>query len=460
METGMNWSGKRVIILGGARQGQAAARWLTRHGALVTINDRRNAEEMAGARTALADLPITWELGGHPVDLLNATDALCISGGVPLDNPLVVAAKARGILLTNDTQIFMEEVACRTVGITGSAGKTTTTALVGQMARAAFGDKAFVGGNIGDPLLNYLDAIPSDALAVMEISSFQLEQMTISPDVACVLNVTPNHLDRHGSMQEYTAAKQRILDFQHTDDIAILNYADSGSWNLRDAVKGRLVVFGFEELPAGQDGTFYKNGTLYLRQHGEEIPLIQREQIFLRGDHNVMNVLAAFAIGFAAGIPTDAMVSATKEFQGVAHRLEFVRELNGAKWYNDSISTAPERTMADIRSFSEPIVLLLGGRDKNLPWEELANMVRQRVEHVVLFGEAANKIDAALKKAEGPLPLTLDHCTGLQEAVQAAYKVAEPGSIVLFAPGGTSFDQFIDFEDRGKAFRKWVSDLS
>ena len=191
-----------------------------------------------------------------------------------------------------------------------------------------------------------------------------------------------------------------------------------------------------------------------------KFPCCDSDQIRLRGEHNVMNVLAAFAIGFAAGLPLDAMLTAAQEFRGVAHRLEFVREWNGVQWYNDSIATAPERTIADIHSFTEPIVLLLGGRDKNLPWDELAGLVRQRVEHVVLFGEAVEKIAAALDQAAGPLPLTLDRCQSLQEAVQAAARVAKPGSIVLLSPGGTSFDQFEDFEQRGKAFRKWVSELS
>ncbi len=449
-----------MVILGGARQGQAAARWLARHGALVTVNDRRSAEEMSAARSALADLPITWVLGGHPVEILDTTDVLCISGGIPLDNPLVVAAMLRSIPLTNDTQVFMELAPCRTIGITGSAGKTTTTTLVGLMARNALGDKAYTGGNIGDPLLNYADEMTPDSLAILEISSFQLEQMTISPNVAAILNITPNHLDRHGTMEAYTAAKRRILEYQQPEDTAVLNRTDAGSWNLREDIHGRLVSFGTGAFPADQVGTFMADGRLQLRQHGVDIPLMRREQIQLRGEHNVMNVLAAFAIGCAAGLPLDAMLSAAQEFRGVAHRLEFVREWNGAQWYNDSIATAPERTMAAIHSFTEPIVLLLGGRDKNLPWEELAALIRQRVEHVVLFGEAAEKIASSLELASGPLPLTLDHCKGLEEAVQAAAKVAGPGSIVLFSPGGTSFDQFYDFEERGKAFRKWVSELS
>ncbi len=456
----MNWNGKRVVILGGARQGQAAARWFARQGALVTVNDRRSADEMTTARSALADLPVSWVLGSHPVEILNSADILCISGGVPLNNPLVVAAMQRGLPLTNDTQVFMEVAPCRTIGITGSAGKTTTTMLVGQMAKSAIGEKAFVGGNIGDPLLNYVEKMTTDALAILEISSFQLEQMTISPNVAAVLNITPNHLDRHGTMKAYTAVKRRILEFQHAEDIAILNRADAGSWSLRGTVLGQLISFGTGAFHGKQDGTFLADDILYLHQGGVEIPLMRRDQIQLRGEHNVMNVLAAFAIGYAAGLPLDAMRSAAEEFRGVAHRMEFVREWNGVQWYNDSIATAPERTMAAIRSFSESIVLLLGGRDKNLPWEELAALVRQRVKHVILFGEAAEKIASALDQVAGPFPVTLDRCKDLQEAVQAAARVANPGSIVLFSPGGTSFDQFYDFEERGKAFRKWVSELS
>jgi UDP-N-acetylmuramoylalanine--D-glutamate ligase len=470
-----DWNGKRVVILGGARQGQAAARWFVRHGASVTVNDQRRPDAMLAARSALADIPVSWVLGSHPVEMLDRADILCISGGVPLDNPLVLAAVQRGLPLTNDTQIFMAVAPCRTIGITGSAGKTTTTSLVGLMAQTAMEREhpaqtesstvnrprsVYIGGNIGDPLLNYVDEMTPAALAILEISSFQLDQMTISPKIAAVLNITPNHLDRHGTMQAYTAAKRRILDFQTPGDIAILNRSDAGSWNLRGDVHGRLVSFGSEDFPSDEEGTFLADGRLHMRERGLEIPLLRADQIRLRGDHNVINVLAAFAIGFAAGLPLDAMLSAVADFRGVAHRLEFVRDWNGAQWYNDSMATAPERTMAAIHSFTEPIVLLLGGRDKNLPWEALASLVRQRVQHVVLFGEAAGKIASALDQAKGPLPLTLDRCQNLQEAVQAAAKVAKPGSIVLLSPGGTSFDQFEDFEQRGKAFRKWVSELS
>ena len=455
------WDGKRVTILGAARQGLAAARYLARHGARVTLNDRRSAEQMAAAQTALQDVAVRWVLGSHPLEILDTTDVLCLSGGIPLNNPIVVEALRRGIPLTNDTQLFLEAVPCRTIGITGSAGKTTTTSLVGWMAKGSLGERAYVGGNIGDPLLNYVDQMRESDLAILEISSFQLEQMTISPQIAAVLNITPNHLDRHGTMEAYTAAKRRILEFQGPKDVAVLNREDPGSWALRTAVRGRLVSFGMGPIKGGEDGSFLQDSLLVLHERGLDIALLEQGKILLRGQHNLMNTLSAFAIGLAAGLPLDAMLGAVQEFQGVPHRLEFVRTWKGARWYNDSIATAPERTMAAIHSFQEPIVLLLGGRDKNLPWSELSELVHQRVDHVVLFGEAAGKIESALgPTGKGTRPYTLDRCRNLEEAVRAAVRRAEPGDVVLLSPGGTSFDEFNDFEERGEAFRKWVSELS
>ncbi len=450
-----------MTILGGARQGLAAARWLFSHGAVVTINDRRPTDEMSTAQATLADTGVTWVLGSHPVGILDKTDVLCLSGGVPNDNPIMVEAIKRGIPLTNDTQIFMETVPCKTIGITGSAGKTTTTTLVGLMAKAAFGDKAYVGGNIGVPLINCVDRMKKDDLAILEISSFQLDQMTLSPNVAVILNITPNHLDRHSTMASYTAVKRRILDYQSADDIAILSRDDLVAWSLHEDVRGRLISFGSSPLKDKQNGTCLHDGFLHVHMNGVNIPLLQQEKILLRGRHNVLNVLAAFAIGFAAGFPLDAMRTSVEEFRGVAHRLEFVREWKGAAWYNDSIATTPERTIAAIHSFSEPIVLLLGGRDKNLPWDELVALIHERADHIVLFGEAAEKIMAKLgMQIPGQRPYSLERYSGLKEAVRAAALVASHGDVVLLSPGGTSFDEFTDFEARGEAFHKWVLELS
>jgi UDP-N-acetylmuramoylalanine--D-glutamate ligase len=285
--------------------------------------------------------------------------------------------------------------------------------------------------------------------------------MTISPNIAAILNITPNHLDRHVTMDAYTAAKARILEFQSEDDVAVLGRDDSGAWNLRGKVEGRLFAFSMNVLDEGLDGAYLHEGLLNLRDGNAYLPLITRERIQLRGDHNLQNVLAAFAIGHAAGFTLDAMLEAVENFRGVPHRLELVRELNGVRWYNDSIATAPERSMAAVRSFDEPIVLMLGGRDKDLPWEDLIDLVAERVDHVVLFGEAAEKIQKTVAgRGSGKTRFSITRVNGLQEAVIKVAGIAEPGDVVLFSPGGTSFDEFKDFAERGERFRTWVQELT
>lgn len=454
-----DWTGTRVLILGAARQGQALARWLARHGAHVILNDLRPLNGMRNAQMALGDVNVEWVLGSHPIELLERVDLLCPSGGIPLTLPIVAEASKLGIPFSNDTQIFLEATPCKTIGITGSAGKTTTTTLVGDMAKQALGEKVRVGGNIGDPLINYMDDMQADDLAILEISSFQLEQMNVSTDVAAILNITPNHLDRHKTMEAYLAAKARLLDFQDENSASILGRDNPGAWGMRDRCRGKLFGFSLTPLDDGLSGSYLDDGLLALRDGFAYVPLLRRDQIHLRGDHNVSNILAAFAIGHAAGLPLDAMLTAAEEFRGVPHRLELVRELNGVHWYNDSIATAPERTMAAIRSFDEPIVLLLGGRDKNLPWNDLADLVHQRVEHVVLFGEAAGIIETALG-APGGRTRTQFRCAGLREAVEKAAQMAENGYVVLLSPGGTSFDEFTDFAERGEKYKTWVLELS
>jgi len=458
-----DWKGQRVLILGAARQGLALARFLIRKGANVTLNDQNPAEQMQHAIQSMEGYPVRWVLGGHPLDLLENTDLVCLSGGIPLTLPIVVEAQRRGIPLSNDSQIFMEAVPCRVIGITGSAGKTTTTTLVGRMAQAAVQPPAnsWVGGNIGLPLIDQLDKIDPHDTVVLELSSFQLEQMSISPQVAAILNITPNHLDRHGTFAAYTAAKARILSFQTKQDVAVLGCDDPVTWGLVGQVRGRLVTFGWQSPPTGQSGTFVDNDAIYLSDGNQRFKVIDCHEIQLRGDHNVLNVLAACAIAHAAGFSVSAMIAGIRGFTGVPHRLEYVRTLRGVDWYNDSIATAPERTIAAIRSFQEPLVLLLGGRDKNLPWESLADLVHSRVDHVVVFGEAAGKILRAIGELHhGYRPFTVDHVAGLKEAIHRAAEVAEPGDVVLFSPGGTSFDEFKDFEERGERFREWVKQLT
>lgn len=458
-----NWVGKRVLIIGAARQGLALARYLLSKDALVTVNDQHTAEQLQSAIEGLSHANLRWELGAHPLSLLDQTDLVCISGGVPLTLPILVEAVKRGIPLSNDSQIFMEACPAPVIAITGSAGKTTTTTLVGRMAQHAAGNshKAFVGGNIGLPLVEYLDEIKADDLVVLELSSFQLEQMTISAHVAAVLNITPNHLDRHGTMEAYTAAKARVLQFQQTGDIAILNRDDAGSMALLPMVKGRTVTFGFDRPEKNQTGTFVANNKVYWMENGKETEILPVNLIRLRGQHMLATVLAACAIAFTAGFSIEDMLAGVSGFTGVAHRMELVRVWHGIQWYNDSIATAPERVSAAIRAFNEPIVLLLGGRDKNLPWQDLSELVHERVDHVILFGEAAEKIAASLGDVSSEQrPFTIQRCTVLKDAVQAASQVAQPGDVVLLSPGGTSYDEFKDFEERGEVYRQWVNQLS
>ncbi len=450
-----------MVILGLARQGKSLARYLAERGAQVTVSDLRSAHALAGARQELADLPIEYVLGGHPESLLEAADLLCLSGGVPADLPLAQQARRRGIPLANDSQLFLEACPAPVIGVTGSAGKTTTATLAARMAEEGLrgsGRRVWLGGNIGNPLITEVEAIRPEDLVVLELSSFQLELMTRSPQVALVLNITPNHLDRHRTMEAYAAAKARILDFQGGEDLAVLGRDDPGAWGLRDRVQGRLWAFG--RGPATEDGVFLESGRFVLRQEGRQQDLFPAERVRLLGEHNLLNVAAACAAGAAVGVPAEAMEAAVTGFRGVEHRLEFVRRLRGVDWYNDSIATSPERAMAAVRAFDRPLVLLAGGRDKDLPWEAFAEEVGRRVEHLVLFGESAERIARAVagRKEKGVLK-TVEVHPDLRSAVQAAARLARTGHVVLLAPGGTSFDEFRDFAERGERFKEWVRGL-
>jgi UDP-N-acetylmuramoylalanine--D-glutamate ligase len=479
-----DWNGQNVIVIGAARQGTALAQYLVENGANVVINDMRSANQLIDVKQTLSGLDIEWVLGGHPLNLLNRADIICVSGGVPLTIPLVVEARRRRIPITNDSQIFLEICPCPVIGITGSAGKTTTTSLVGLIADISSRipvadyapgfsgggfdlpllqkppDNVWVGGNIGTPLISVVNQIRPGDIAVMELSSFQLEIMTKSPQISAILNITPNHLDRHVTMNAYKAAKARILEHQKTADIAVLGRDDHGAWSLTGKVRGSVVTFGIDRPPVGLRGAFIRDERIYLWNGVSDVEVIDCDSVHLRGEHNLLNVLASCSICASAGLPVKAMRSGISMFQGVPHRLEYIRTWNGSDWYNDSIATAPERAMAAINSFDEPIILLAGGRDKSLPWKEFAKLVRQCVDHLVVFGEVAEKISTeigTLSKESRPYSLT--RCAGLEEAVYAAKRVVQPGYVVLLSPGGTSFDEFRDFEERGEAFKKWVQEL-
>jgi len=461
-----DWVGKKVLMIGAARQGLALSRYLAGKGSSVILNDRRPEEELSVVKQDIQGLEITLVAGSHPVGLLDDIQLVCISGGVPLDLPLIQEAIRRNIPITNDSQIFLEAAPCKVIGITGSAGKTTTTALVGEIARQHYALKkpehhVWVGGNIGNPLILDLDKMGTEDIAIMELSSFQLEIMSRSPQIAAILNLTPNHLDRHKTMAKYITAKARILTNQSNNDVAVLNRDDPNVRELFAEVNGRRITFGINPPHNKQDATYYKRGKLYLQASGQVAKIIKSDLINIRGTHNLYNVLAAIAISAAATFSLPAMYDGIVNFKGVSHRLEFVRSWRGADWYNDSIATTPERAIAGIDSFDQPIILLAGGRDKDLPWERLGQVIQQRVDHLVLFGEAADLImETVTGQGKETQRFTVDHCKSLEQAVQKAAEHVQPGDVVLLSPGGTSFDEFTDFEERGRRFTQWVKELS
>jgi len=474
-----DFGGIRVLVVGLAREGTAAARYLVARGARVTVTDAKPVESLAESLAALEGLPIRLALGGHPEQLLDEADVLVVSPGVPLEIPFLARARQRGLPLSSETRLFTHLCPAPVVGITGSSGKTTTTALVGEMLKAA-GRRTWVGGNIGRPLIEYVQEIGPDDVVVMELSSFQLEFFAPwpqagtageresplleptgwSPPVAAVLNVTPNHLDRHGSMEAYVAAKAHILAYQRPGDVAVLNLDDDVCQRIARQTSAGALWFSLEDEP--EEGSFLRGRQMVLRLADREWIVCDRAELQLLGRHNVANVLAAFALAGAAGAPVEALRQVATSFAGVEHRLELVRRRHGIRWYNDSIATSPERTMAALRAFEAPIVLLAGGRDKHLPWDEMAALARRKVRHLILFGEAAGNVEAAMKRTRPPEATseTAIHQAGtLESAVALADQLARAGDVVLLSPGGTSFDAYYDFVDRGEHFRRLVQAL-
>ncbi len=466
-----------IVIVGLARQGCALARYFSARGDRVTVTDVQPASALQAEIETLQGLPIEYALGGHPFSLLDGCDLVCLSGGVPPETPFGQEARRQGIALSNDSRLTLQQARAPMIGITGSSGKTTTTTLVGEML-AASGLTTWVGGNIGRPLIDRLDEIGADDRMVLELSSFQLqlfaEPPPDSPHLGAILNITPNHLDRHPSMAHYTAAKSNILRFQSQDDVAVLGVDDqiTGRWWREGRVRieagagqgavdfpiqGRQVGFSLSE--ATPEGAFLHGEWLVWRWAGREQQICRAADLKLPGRHNVANMLAACAISGVAGANIEAMQGVATTFAGVPHRLELVAEIDGVRWYNDSIATAPERMIADLKSFDEPLVLLAGGRDKHLPWAEAADLIRRKVRHLVLFGEAADLIAEAVASSTSPGAVQVHRCGPLEEAVTVAARVAQPGDVVLLSPGGTSYDAYKDFEARGTHFQTLVHAL-
>lgn len=468
----MDLAGLRATIIGLGREGTALARFLVGRGAKVIVSDLRGPEALAESIGSLKGLEIRYCLGGHPPQIY-AADVVFLSPGVPTDSAVVAEARRRGLALSSETRLFSRLCAAPVIGITGSSGKTTTVTLVGEMLAAA-GLRTLVGGNIGQPLIGCTDDIGPEDRVVMELSSFQLEGFGPavpplqafppggwSPLGAAILNLTPNHLDRHPSMEAYIDAKANILRYQPAEGWAVLNADDAVTAGLRGLCRGRVLEFSL--VASVEAGACLRGEELLWRpEPGREVSICALGDLRLRGRHNVANVLAACAISGAAGADARAMARVATTFAGVEHRLELVQERNRVAYYNDSIATSPERAIAALRSFSEPLVLLAGGRDKHLPWDGWTALVRERVRQVICFGEMGPMLARLLAEAsagagDGPV---VHVCATLPEAVQKAAGVAAPGDVVLLSPGGTSFDAFADYAARGRAFRAAVAELA
>lgn len=440
--------------MGLAREGQDLARYLVRGGAQVVATDRKPAGELTDALAALAGLPVEFALGGHDPSLLEGAAAVFASPGVPQDSAFLAEARRRGIPVRSATALFFARCPAPIAGITGSSGKTTTTSLVGAMCSRA-GRPTVVGGNIGVPLLNRLVEISPEYQVVLELSSFQLETCERSPQVAAILNIRPNHLDRHGTFERYAEAKRTILRFQRPGDRAVLNWDDPTCRGFGD---DRSCWFSMVERPPR--GAWLEGDTLWLSAGaGRAHTICRRQELALRGDHNVANVLAASAVADACGVPLEAIAAVAREFRGVRHRLEPIATIDGVAYYNDSIATSPERAVAGLRAFREPVVLIAGGRDKHLPLEEWAATVAERARAVVMIGEATQSFTDALRLV-APSTLPIVEADTMARAVARARALAQPGDVVLLSPGGTSFDWYRDFEERGDDFARIVRQIA
>jgi UDP-N-acetylmuramoylalanine--D-glutamate ligase len=452
----LDFAGKNVTVVGLGIEGVDFVRYLARRGANVTISDSKPPDKLSDRLHDVEGLPVSLSLGRNDNAAITEAEAVFVSQSVPLDLPAIREARHRGIPLHSMVGLFLELAPGPVVGITGSSGKSTTTALVAEMLRA---DErpVFVGGNIGVGLLEHLPSLRSYTWSVLEVSHTQLQLVDRSPHIAAVLNITPNHLDRF-SWDDYCHLKSNLIRYQAPEDIAILGYDDPETRALGSMVRGRLLRFTMDAKLHGE-GVYVRHSVATARHDGREVPLFPLASVALRGRHNQENAVAAAAIAVACGVSPDAIAVAVAAFRGVPHRLEYVGEVAGAKYYNDSIATTPERTLAGLRSFEEPIVLLLGGRDKQLPLDDMAGEALKRCRGVVLFGESAGLLQKALGRLPNKRNVPIARVETLADAASSAREMAQPGDVVLLSPACTSYDAYENFERRGEHFRELVQEV-
>jgi UDP-N-acetylmuramoylalanine--D-glutamate ligase len=448
---GIDLAGKRVLVVGLARTGIAASLFAAGYGAIVTASDEKPEIELSDAAARLRAAGIRLEFGAHaPAAFLNQ-DLIILSPGVPAKLPLLEQARSRGIPVWSEIELAWRFLRGKLVAVTGSNGKTTTTALIAHILKSA-GVPTLVGGNIGTPLLSLVESSTDSSVTVAEVSSFQLEAIdTFRPEIGVLLNLTPDHLDRHASFEQYAAAKMRMFDNQLDRDAAVLNADDP---EVARRMLHRPQIYWFSRQKRVAQGAFLRDGQIVFRDGGSEIAVARRDQIPLRGEHNVENVLASCAVACLAGAAPAAIAAAVASFRAVEHRLEFIAEIAGVSYFNDSKATNVDAARKAIEAFPGSLIVILGGTDKGSPYTPLREPLQARAKAALLIGAAAGKIAADLG---GVVPCL--QVGTMERAVELAAGSARPGDIVLLAPACSSFDQFENYEHRGRVFKQLVAKL-
>lgn len=442
---------KRVLVVGLARTGVATALFCAERGARVSATEENPEGKVAEAAAKLRAAGVTLELGGHKPETFLQQDLIVPSPGVPFGAPHLAAARGKGIPVWSEVELAWHFLRGKLVGITGSNGKTTTTALTGHLFEIA-GTPTIVAGNIGTPLISRVDTSSDATMTVAELSSFQLENIAaFRPEIAVLLNLTPDHLDRHASLEEYGRAKGRLFENQIATDMAILNADDIA---LKPYVPRGPQVYWFSRLHPVEQGAYVRGGDIVFRREGREQVLLRKRDIGLRGEHNVENVLAAASAAYLAGADPDAIAEGVRTFAGVEHRLEFVAEINGVRFFNDSKATNVDATLKAIDAFPGRLFVLLGGKDKGGDFTLLAPPLRRRGSIALLIGAAAEKINAQLRDSVETIAAGT-----IERALRIAFGQATTGDTVLLAPACASFDQFDNYEHRGRVFKQLVRDL-
>jgi len=445
----MELKNKKVLVVGLGKSGLAAALFLRHRGAQVTVSDARSAEALAKDIPALLEEGIMVETGGHGLLTFRRQDLIVVSPGVPLNTPELAQVRSFGLPVIGELELAARFLKGKILAITGSNGKTTTTALVGEILEKA-GIPTLVGGNIGVPVVSLIEASTDETWVVLEVSSFQLEStVQFHPSIAVILNITPDHLDRHGTFESYALAKERIFAAQDGSDSVVLNADNERA--AQAAARSSAQVYSFSVEHPVERGAWLEQGYLVYRG-AEDAPVetvMPLSGIPLKGTHNVENVLAAVCAARLAGAPVDAIRKAIEDFRAVEHRLEYVATINGVEYYNDSKATNVDATAKAIAAFNSGIHLILGGKDKGSDYTILASLLRQRVRAVYTIGTAAAKIESQLRGV-----VAIRTCETLDVAVSAAGNAARPGDVVVLAPACSSFDQFENYEQRGKVFKE------